>query len=217
MDTAKQLSSSTSQTRPVVAVFDFDGTLTFKDSFLPFLESTHGRFYWLYLIPHTISIICYLLKTISNHKIKEILLPSFFKRCLQRKIELLSNDFAIKGIPKLLNPVAIEKLKWHQSQGHRIIIVSANLEIYLIPWAKIMGIDSVLATQLHFNNGIFTGIDGKCCYGQEKVRRLQELLGSLDDYCLHIYGDSRGDKEMLDIADYPYYRIFNPGQSLFIK
>lgn len=217
MDTTKQLSSSTSQTRPVVAVFDFDGTLTLKDSFLPFLQWTHGRFYLLRLIPHSLSLICYVLKIISNHRIKEVLLSSFFKGCPQSKLQSLGNDYAINEIPKLLNPLAIQKLKWHQSQGHRIIIVSANLEIYLTPWAKLMGIDSVLATQLYFDGGLFTGINGECCYGQEKVRRLQDSLGSTDNYYLHIYGDSRGDKEMLAIADYPYYRIFNAGRSLFIK
>lgn len=217
MTYAKNTLLLTSQTRPVVAVFDFDGTLTFKDSFLPFLQSTHGRFYWLHLIPHSLTIICYLLKIVSNHKIKEVLLPSFFKRRQKSEMESLGKTYATNEIPKLLNPLAIQKLKWHQSQGHRIIIISANLDIYLVPWAKFMDIDDVLATQLHFDGDVFIGINGKCCYGQEKVRRLQELLGSTDNYCLHVYGDSRGDKEMLDIADYPYYRIFNAGQTLFIK
>lgn len=217
MTYAKKPLLSTSQTRPIVAVFDFDGTLTVKDSFLPFLQSTHGRFYWLRLIPHILTIIYYLLKIVSNHKIKQVLLPSFFKRRRQSDMESLGHNYAINDIPKLLNPLAIQKLKWHQSQGHQIIIISANLEIYLIPWAKLMNIDNVLATQLHFDEDIFTGINGACCYGEEKVRRLQELLGSTDNYCLHVYGDSKGDKEMLDIADYPYYRIFNTGQTLFIK
>ncbi|MGB3298801.1 MAG: hypothetical protein WBA76_11070, partial [Phormidesmis sp.] len=36
---------------PTVAVFDFDGTLTLRDSFLPFLRAIAGRQrYWLGLL-----------------------------------------------------------------------------------------------------------------------------------------------------------------------
>jgi phosphoserine phosphatase len=42
----------------------------------------------------------------------------------------------------------------------------------------------------------------------EKVNRLNSLLGELTEYRLYVYGDSSGDKEMLAIADKPYYRTF---------
>jgi len=193
----------------IVAIFDFDGTLTYQDSFLPFLKWTYGKLYWLKLLPHILFLVGYLLGFVSNHQIKEILLFDFFKEWSKTTLELTAAQYANQVIPKLLNPAAIERLQWHQAQGHQVLLVSANLEIYLEPWAKAMGIDQVLATQLDFEDDKFRGkIKGKCCIGDEKVTRLKEFLGSFNNYCLHIYGDSEGDKEMLAISDFTYYRTF---------
>ena len=45
---------------------------------------------------------------------------------------------------------------------------------------------------------------GKNCWGTEKVRRLQELVGSKEGYVLYAYGDTRGDRELLEYADHPF-------------
>lgn len=198
----------------IVAVFDFDGTLTFQDSFLPFLKWAYGRFYWLKLLPHLLFLLGYLLGFVSNHHIKEILLSDFFKEWSQTKLETIAAQYASQIIPQLLNPLAIERLQWHQEQGHQVLLVSANLDIYLEPWAKSRGIDQVLATQLDFENAQFMGkIKGKCCIGNEKVARLKKYLGSLDNYCFHVYGDSRGDREMLMISNFAYYQTFTVRRS----
>jgi phosphatidylglycerophosphatase C len=87
------------------------------------------------------------------------------------------------------------------------ILVSASLEIYLLPWAKTIGLDQVIGTRLAVQNGLLTGrIIGQNCYGAEKVKRLQAVLGDLSQYCIYAYGDSRGDRELLEIATCPYYR-----------
>ncbi|MGA7953290.1 MAG: HAD-IB family hydrolase, partial [Gloeobacterales cyanobacterium] len=99
--------------------------------------------------------------------------------------------------------------RWHQSQGHRTILVSASLAIYLQPWAQRMGIQDVLGTDLEVKQGRFTGkIKGKNCYGPEKLARLQHLI-NMEHCCLHAYGDSKGDRELLSVAQYPYYRTFS--------
>ena len=41
----------------------------------------------------------------------------------------------------------------------------------------------------------------KNCYGPEKVNRLLEIEPDRKNYFLYAYGDSRGDKEMLECAD----------------
>ncbi len=70
------------------------------------------------------------------------------------------------------------------------------------------GFDDVIATRLESHeDGTVTGkLSGANCFGSEKVRRLEALLGAREGYSLYAYGDSRGDKELLSSADYPYYR-----------
>jgi phosphoserine phosphatase len=68
----------------------------------------------------------------------------------------------------------------------------------------------VLASELAIDsqNCITGKLQGKNCWGEEKVAQLNELFGSKDNYILYAYGNSRGDKELLELADYPFYRTF---------
>ena len=54
----------------------------------------------------------------------------------------------------LLRPEMLERLRWHQAEGHAIVIVSASLGAYLRPLAARLGIDAALAVEL------VTGADG---------------------------------------------------------
>ncbi|MEM1170759.1 MAG: HAD family hydrolase [Cyanobacteria bacterium P01_H01_bin.35] len=195
---------------PVVAVFDFDGTLTHRDSFLPFLRFLLGpsRFDGGLLLMSPV-LIGYALKLIANWQAKEALLKFFLGGKSQKQLNQIGEQFAVQQIPKLLRPEGIQRLQWHQNQGHLTILVSASLEIYLFPWTKKMSFNQVIGTRLETDSGVVTGrILGKNCYGSEKVERLKAILGNLNQYCIYAYGDSRGDRQLLDIANYPYYRTF---------
>lgn len=193
---------------PVVAAFDFDGTLTFGDSLLPFLLFSKGycktALNLLLISPH---LLAYLIKIKSRQETKERVLKTFFKDVPLERMEHLGNEFAEHHLHKILIPNALNRLRWHQRQGHRCILISANLEVYLKPWGEQNGFQAVLASRLKTDGqGRVTGeLIGKNCWGEEKVRRLEEFIGSKDEYELYAYGDSRGDRELLALADHPFY------------
>lgn len=195
----------------VIAAFDFDGTLTTSDSLLPFLRYLVGDKYFCQGILQDIPILIgYALKIIDNSLAKEALISHFIQNKSCAEVQEISDNFAKQVIPKMLRPQAIQQLKWHQLQGHKTIVISASLEVYLLPWAKVVGFDLTIATQLQIQNGRFNGkFRGKNCYGQQKVERLRAMLGDLNDYCLYVYGDSDGDRPLLEKANYPYYRSFS--------
>ncbi len=195
--------------KPVVAAFDFDGTLTRRETLLPFLLHTLGAVavarHALMLSP---TLAGYGLGLIRNDVAKE----RVFVRCLagmrNDELQQKAERFAALILPRLLRQEALQRLDWHKRQGHRCVVISASLELYVRPWAIKAGFDDVIATRLETReNGHVTGkLSGANCYGIEKVRRLETLLGVRDGYSLYAYGDSRGDKELLSSADYPYYR-----------
>lgn len=194
---------------PVVAAFDFDGTLTRRDSFLPFLSAIAGRRRFIlgmvYLSPVLIG---YALKRISNWQAKEAVLTYFLAGMSVSQLERLSQQFAEQTLPQLLRPEAVDRLRWHQQQGHTTLLVSASLEIYLRPLAACMNIDQVIGTRLESHHDRLSGrILGKNCYGPEKVIRLQPWVDHTQSV-LYAYGDSRGDRDLLAIAQFPYYRKF---------
>lgn len=197
--------------RPVVAAFDFDGTLTYRDSLLPFAIFVRGKLCSTLCLtmelPYLLGFIC---GVASRQTAKERLLARFFGGEHTETIARWGREFAAKGVPLLLNPEAMERFYWHKRQGHRCVIVSASIDAYLGPWALDNGFDDVLASRLERSaDSKITGkLDGKNCWGPEKVRRLEELLGSKSEYTLFAYGDSRGDQEMLALADYSYKGTF---------
>lgn len=208
MSNSFQVSSSSHL--PVVAVFDFDGTLTRRDSLLPFFRITFGKArFWIGLLVTSPVLLGYALKLIPNWRAKEAVLGHFLSGRTVVQLNECAQNFAIKELPKLLDPTAVKCLRDHQKQGHYTILVSASLEAYLLPWAKTMGFNEVVGTKLESRDGVLTGcIQGKNCYGQEKVERLKIVLGDLSKHCIYAYGDSRGDKELLAAANFSFYREF---------
>ena len=197
--------------KPVVAAFDFDGTLTRRDTLFPFLLYVAGPLKFSYKILLLLATLTgYALGLIRNDKAKIKVLRCFLANMEMASLQQYALQFAEQKLPSLLRSEAMQRLAWHRQQGHRCVVVSASLEIYLRPWASKAGFDDILGSRLETRaDGRTTGnLLGENCFGLEKMRRLETLLGSRDGYTLYAYGDSRGDKELLSAADYPFYKKF---------
>jgi phosphatidylglycerophosphatase C len=104
-------------------------------------------------------------------------------------------------------------LQWHRSQGHRILIVTASLEVWLKPWCTEINVE-LIATKMECENGLVTGEFGsKNCHGQEKVNRIKAVLEIAQYTSIYAYGDSTGDTEMLALADIAEYKPFRQAPS----
>lgn len=198
------------QERQIVAAFDFDGTITKRDTLLAFLIFAAGRVATLRklikIIPYGLG---YFLKIISRQQIKEKILRSFFAGLPDSQLRELGEAFAqSSALKQLIQPQALKRLEWHRRQKHRCVLVSASIDAYLDPWCKEVGFDRLICSELEVDSyGIVTGhLRGKNCWGPEKERRLMPLIDPREDYIVYAYGDSRGDRELLALADYPFLR-----------
>ncbi|MGC2047852.1 MAG: HAD-IB family hydrolase [Gallionella sp.] len=201
--------STAQAAKQVVAAFDFDGTLTRRETLLPFLLYTHGPItvahHALFLSP---TLAGYALGLINNGVAKERVFVRCFAGMSDKELQQQGVRFASNVLPGLLREESMQRFVWHKQQGHRCVVISASLEIYVRPWADSAGFDDVIATRLETQeDGHVTGkLSGANCFGIEKVNRLRALLGAREGYSLYAYGDSRGDRELLSFADYAYYR-----------
>lgn len=196
----------------IIAAFDFDGTLTVKDLLLPFLQFIEGSHASLYGklalgIPWYAGFAAGL---VTRQEAKERTLQIFLKGLPKAALEEKGSAFARGPLKKYLRSDALEKLNWHQVQGHTCLLVSATLDLFLRPWVEEMGFQDLICSELAWDKEMrATGeLRGTNCWGAEKQRRLLEWAGPRDEFVLYAYGDSRGDREMLAMADYPFFRKF---------
>lgn len=197
--------------KPIIAAFDFDGTISRHDSLRDLLRfaMTTPRFIRL-AIRLTPTLLAFKTGRIHNDVAKERALALAFGGMRIADFERLAEAFALHALPRIIRPKALERIRWHVNQGHRVILVSASLETYLKPWALQLGFSDVCGSRLSVDEtGRITGkLAGENCWGPEKVRRLEALLGKLNQYEIYAYGDTRGDQEMLSIAGHPHFRPF---------
>lgn len=201
---------STANSKPVVAVFDFDGTLTWADSFVPFLREAVGPMrFWAGLFWLSPVLAAHAVGLVQNARTKEFFLAHFLGGRTPESLEPVSARFIAGRLAGLLNPEALERLRWHQREGHRVILLSASPELYLNHWARTVGIATMIGTRLELAADKISGrIAGENCHGTEKIARLRGELGELNQFTLHAYGDSRADLPLLNLAEHAYYKPF---------
>ena len=192
-----------------LALFDFDGTITTDDSLLKFIRFVVGdRRFLLGLVVLSPMLVLYKLKLIPNYKAKQYMLSWFFKGMSKDAFLKVANEYSLVHIDKILRPKAIEKINWHKNQGHKVVVVSASIECWLRPWCEKNGLE-LIATKLEIKDYIVTGkLLSKNCYGVEKVNRIKEIYNLKDFEYIYSYGDSSGDKQMLELAHEKFYKPF---------
>ena len=191
--------------RPPVAAFDVDGTLTTRDCVTPFLREIAGRRLVLRLARHPLALLGALARR-DNDRLKE-LACSAFAGADGAEVDRRGAAFARHVRAGWMRPDTLARLDRHRALGHRVVLVSASLEPYLVPLGALLGADAVLCTRLERGpDGRLSGrLDGPNCRGPEKPARLAAWLTTqgLDDAEVWAYGDSRGDRELLAAADHP--------------
>ena len=193
-----------------IALFDFDGTLTTKDSFLEAIKFYKGKVNFAIgfavLMP---VLILYKLKLMTNWEAKQMVLKYFWGGTPVSEFERISNNFAIQEIPKLLRKEAFDRLNWHKAQNHRIVVVSASASAWIKGWTNAQNIELISSEMEVIQERVTGNLLGKNCYGAEKVAQIKKRITLADYTEIYAYGDTVGDREMLALATYPYYRRFS--------
>ena len=182
-----------------VFAFDFDGTLTTRDTLIAFIRYACGtpRFLLGFLL-HAPLLVLMKLRLYSNGKAKQRLFSWFFRGMPIETFDALCQSFASTH-RHLLRPETVRLLQQALSEGSEVLVVSASIDNWVQPFFPSV---TVLGTQIEVIDGRLTGrFLTPNCYGQEKVRRILALHPVRSSYRLTAYGDSRGDRELLAFAD----------------
>jgi phosphatidylglycerophosphatase C len=192
---------------PELALFDFDKTITTRDSFLDFLTFTVGyKSFLTGILILSPLILSYKMGFASNSKAKEIMFAHFFRGWPIQEFKKAASDYSNLRLPDIVRRTAVERIVWHKSQGHKVVIISASIDLWLDNWCKQHDL-LLIATELQYKDEKLTGhFSTANCYGAEKVNRLNKRLNLADFDYIYAYGDNRGDREMLQLANEKYYK-----------
>ena len=202
---------SASTPEPVVAAFDFDGTLTSGDNVVPFLRRVAGVRRIAVGAVRRAPRLLPALARFDRDRVKAIMTEIVFTDRRVADVARRAQEFGAEIVAADLRPDTFERVHWHVAHGHRVVIVSASYEVYLHVVAEKLGLHGVIATRLEATaDGRYTGrLLGRNCRGTEKLRRLDDWLADegLDrrSITLWAYGDSKGDQQLLEAADHPIW------------
>ena len=192
-----------------VAVFDFDGTIITGDSFLPFMRYTVGAWrYYLGVLKLLPWLGAYAFKQVDNRKIKEKVIDCFLKGQKLKEVEKKGRKYAMDVLIQRERPDMQKRMNWHQKEKHLLVLASASLLVYLRPWAEYRGFDGVCGAKLATDSeGRITGkIEGNNGFGPEKVEAVCDWLSGKRPSLKYAYGDSHGDRDLLEWADVKIFK-----------
>ena len=132
-----------------IAVFDFDGTITTTDTLLLFIRYACGtKRFLLGMFLYSPLIVMMLLHLYPNGKCKEKIFAYFFKNMSYSEFKKLGEDFAHFTCKNIIRPEMSERIEWHLSQNHKVYVISASIEEWVVPCCKVLGDITVLATKV---------------------------------------------------------------------
>ena len=208
MGAAQSFRQSPVGDRPIVA-FDFDGTLTIRDSFTAFLRWRAGAADWAVGLVKMAPALTAYIGDRDRGRIKAASVREFLRDVERTALEAEAERYADQVWGRFMRPDALACWKaWGEKGAHRVI-VTASPETTVAPFARRLGAEGLLGTQLMFDaqDRVTGAFAGENCRGEEKVRRLRAAYG--DDMTLAAaYGDTSGDTEMIAIAEEKGFRVF---------
>lgn len=204
----KSAAAPEERSRPIVA-FDFDGTLTVRDSFIAFLR-------WRISTRRFVSGLGTLAPAVLRYaadrdreRLKTAAVAVYLRGLSRLDLENEAEAFAADAFSSLIRPDALATWSDWRDRGARLVIVTASPESTVAPFARRLQADDLLGTPLAFDGedrvtGLFVSPN---CRGPEKVARLRTRFGPAVRLAA-AYGDTEGDREMLGIAELKGWRVF---------
>ena len=193
-----------------LALFDVDYTITRKETLMELFKFVikEDKKNLKYIPRAVYSGMMYLIGVFDEQRVKECFLK-FLEGSEEKELEELVKRFYKNRLSKIIYEDSIMMMKKLKREGYDIYLISASPEFYLHQLYAIEEVDKIIGTRFHFADGKFNRkMNGHNCKGEEKVRRLKEVLAEenieVDFENSYMFSDSLSDKPLLDLVGKPY-------------
>lgn len=189
--------------------FDFDGTLTTKDTMFLFFKFYNARKFRIQFLKYIPLFIFMKLKLLNVEKVKKSFVASILKGESRGNLEKKAQLFFEAFYPDIIRPNANDFLQKIDTENTDMIMVTASLDIWTKPFAEHWNM-KLLATKAKYTNDVFTGkFETPNCNGKEKIVRIKTEIKDKKYDKIIAFGDTMGDRPMLEWANEGHYRFFH--------
>jgi phosphatidylglycerophosphatase C len=190
--------------RPWVALFDLDGTLTWRDTLLPFLLGYAARRPYRALgfwrLP--LALVRY-----WQDRDRGVLKSSVIRMLMRNEKRSVLDTWAQNFVADLkhkqrFRPVALAVLEAHRAAGDHLVLLSASPDLYVPRIGQMLGFERTLCTEIEWQG---ERLDGRLKTpnrrGEEKLHCLAWLREQYPDSPVIAYGNSASDLDHMREAD----------------
>ena len=190
-----------------LALFDFDGTITTRETFPDFIKlAVKPRRLAIGKLLFAPLVAGYRLGLVPATLVRASIVRFAFGGVAEEGISSAGEAFARDVLPQLLRPEAMQRIQWHKARGDTVVVVSGGFDLYLSHWCSQHGL-ALVCSKLESAGGVFTGrYLGTQCVGAEKCRRVREHYDVAGVPKVYAYGDTSEDLAMLGMAHEKYFR-----------
>jgi phosphatidylglycerophosphatase C len=190
--------------RPWVALFDLDGTITWRDTFLPFM--------WGFLLRHPRRLLelwqlpgalCGYWVDRDRGLLKSRIISMAMRGASHAEIDAWAEDFvgALQRRGRL-RPVALRVLEAHRTAGDCLVLLSASPDLYVPKIGRLLGFERTLCTEIAWDGDRLAGnLKTPNRRGEEKSHCLKWLRGQYRNFLVIAYGNSTSDLNHMREAD----------------
>jgi phosphatidylglycerophosphatase C len=187
-----------------LAVFDLDGTVTRRDTLLPYVTGYLNRQRWwgwpgmLRVVP---TVARYALGKADPGQLKASFIKSTLAGATRSELSAWTEKFVRVLLEEGLFGEARSKISAHREAGDRLVLMSASTDLYVPAVARSLGFHEVTCTAVRWDGERLRGdLATPNCRGPEKTRCLKELQQRYPDLPSVAYGNARSDIDHLQAA-----------------
>lgn len=200
-----------------LAIFDVDFTLTRRETLIEFYRFMIKKKPKLlrHLPKSALSGFFYALRVYDAQTAKEKFIR-FIDGIHENEMKEIVKDFYEKRLSKILYKDAIDMIRKLKKEGCKVYLISASPEMYLEELYNIKEVDKIIGTRITLESGYYKKkICGINCKGEEKVKRLMEVLKEenieVDFKNSYMFSDSLSDLPLFELVGNPYLINYRKG------
>lgn len=179
-----------------LALFDLDGTLSRRDTFVPFVLGLLARqpARWIRVPLLLLPLLGYASGRVDRGGLKGAILHWLFAGLPRATVEAWAARFAASAARQAMHPEGVATLQAHLAAGDHVVVLSASPDLYVPLLARHLGAHEVHCTAIRWQGELLDGrLAGPNRRDEEKSRVLDALRSAHPGLPVIAYGNSLVD------------------------